>query len=245
MSSYFSGTLAVDKHETFAYDKIIGTTTRKEFLLKAMVLSKVIRKEVQGKEVGIMLPALQSTTLLVISTYLAGKVPVMLNWTVGKNVLDHCVDTVSLKQILTAKSFYTKIEGLLSDSVKQKCIFFEEKVKNIPFPTKVSGLISYLFLSKPAIKPDDTAVILFTSGSESLPKTVPLTHRNIVTDLWGVFSVIDIKTDKMLLAFLPPFHSFGFTVLTIFPLVYSHQNSLFSRSYRQQGITQNFKPYGG
>ena len=80
------------RDETFAYDKIIGTTTRKEFMLKAMVLSKIIRKEVKGKEVGIMLPALQSTTLLVISTYLAGKIPVMLNWTVGKKVLEHCVE---------------------------------------------------------------------------------------------------------------------------------------------------------
>jgi len=208
-----------DRDEVFAYDKIIGTTTRKEFLLKAMVLSKIIRKEVKGREVGIMLPALQSTTLLVIATYLAGKIPVMLNWTVGKSVLEHCVETVDLKQILTAKSFYSKIEGLLPESIKQKCIFFEQKVSEISLSTKLSGLISYLFLVKPTIHLDETAVILFTSGSESLPKAVPLTHRNIVSDIWGAFSVVSIQTDIMLLAFLPPFHSFGFTVLTIFPLV--------------------------
>jgi long-chain-fatty-acid--[acyl-carrier-protein] ligase len=207
------------KDEPFAYDKIMGTTTRKEFLLKAMVLSKIIRKEVKGKEVGILLPALQSTTLLVISTLLAGKVPVMLNWTVGNKVLDHCIDHVNISKILTAKSFYTKVEGLLSEKAKRRCLFFEEKVAQITFQTKVSGLLSYLFLSKPSIEPDDTAVILFTSGSESLPKTVPLTHRNIVTDLWGAFSVLDLKTDMELLAFLPPFHSFGFTVLTILPLL--------------------------
>jgi acyl carrier protein len=215
----FLETFSSNKDEYFAYDKIMGTTTRKEFLLKAMVLSKIIRKEVKGKEVGIMLPALQSTTLLVISSYLAGKVPVMLNWTVGKNVMEHCVKTVDLKQILTARSFYTKIENLLPESVKQKCIFFEQKVSEIGIATKLSGLISYLLRTKPKIKHDDTAVILFTSGSESLPKAVPLTHRNIVSDLWGGFSLISIKTDIMLLAFLPPFHSFGFTVLTIFPLL--------------------------
>jgi acyl-CoA synthetase (AMP-forming)/AMP-acid ligase II len=107
----------------------------------------------------------------------------------------------------------------LPDSVKEKCIFFEQKVSEISLATKLSGLISYLLLTKPKIKPDDTAVILFTSGSESLPKAVPLTHRNIVSDLWGGFSTVTIKTDIMLLAFLPPFHSFGFTVLTIFPLL--------------------------
>ena len=127
--------------------------------------------------------------------------------------------TVDLKQILTAKSFYTKIEGLLPESVKQKCIFFEQKVAGISLATKLSGVISYFFLTKPKIKLDDTAVILFTSGSESMPKVVPLSHRNIVSDLWGAFSVINLRTDTMLLAFLPPFHSFGFTILTIFPLV--------------------------
>jgi len=215
----FLQTFSSDRDEPFAYDKIMGSTTRKEFLLKAMVLSKIIRTEVKGKEVGIMLPALQSTTLLVISTYLAGKIPVMLNWTVGKNILEHCVETVDLKQILTAKTFYNKIKQLLPESVKQKCIFFEQKVADINIITKLSGLINYLFLTKPSIKLDDTAVILFTSGSESMPKTVPLTHRNIVSDLWGAFSVVNLNTDIMLLAFLPPFHSFGFTILTIFPLL--------------------------
>lgn len=215
----FLETFSSHRDEYFAYDKIMGTTTRKEFLLKAMVLSRIILKEVKGREVGIMLPALQSTTLLVIASYLAGKVPVMLNWTVGKNVVEHCVKTVDLKQILTARSFYTKIENLLPESVKEKCIFFEQKVTEISVLTKFSGLISSLFLPKPKIKPDDTAVILFTSGSESLPKAVPLTHYNIVSDLWGSFSTIRIKTDVMILAFLPPFHSFGFSVLTIFPLI--------------------------
>ncbi len=219
IAELFLETFSIHRDEYFAYDKIMGSTTRKEFLLKAMVLSKIIRKEVKSKEVGIMLPALQSTTLLVISSYLAGKVPVMLNWTVGKNVLEHCVKTVNLEQILTAKTFYTKIENLLPGSVKEKCIFFEQKISEINLTTKLSGLISYFLMSKPKIEADDIAVILFTSGSESLPKAVPLTHRNIVSDLWGAFSTVRIKTDIMILAFLPPFHSFGFTVLTIFPLL--------------------------
>ena len=166
-----------------------------------------------------MLPALQSTTLLVISTYLAGKIPVMLNWTVGKKVLDHCVEDANIDVILTAKSFHDKVQDLLSDSVKQKCIFFEQKVKEISIFTKLSGLINFYIQSKPKIKPDDVAAILFTSGSESLPKAVPLTHQNIISNLWGVFEVVTINNDNIFLSFLPPFHSFGFTVLTILPLI--------------------------
>lgn len=215
----FLSVFSHDQKEHFAYDKILGSTSRKDFMLKAYVVSKIIKKEVEGKYVGIMLPALQSTTLLVISTYLAGKVPVMLNWTVGKKVLDHCVEDVDLEVILTAKAFHDKVQDLLSDNVKQKCIFFEQKVKEVSLMTKLSGVLSFFGKSKPQFQLDDTAVILFTSGSESLPKAVPLTHRNIVANLWGVFEIIKISNENILLSFLPPFHSFGFTVLTILPLI--------------------------
>lgn len=207
------------KNESFTYDKMLGTATRKDFLLKAYVVSRIIKKEVKGKQVGIMLPALQSTTLLVMATYLAGKVPVMLNWTVGKKNLEHCVKESGVGCILTAKSFHDKVSDLLPDEVKKKCVFFEQKVKELTILTKVSGLIRSKIKSRPNVKLEDTAVVLFTSGSESMPKAVYLSHKNIVSDLWGVFENISINTDKIFLAFLPPFHSFGFTVLTILPAI--------------------------
>ncbi len=207
------------KKETFIYDKMLGTATRKEFLLKAMVVSKIIKKEVEGKYVGIMLPALQSTALLVIATYLAGKTPVMLNWTVGKKTLEHCVESVELKSILTAKTFFDKVSEILPDSVKEKCIFFEQKVKETSTSTKIAGLLNSYFQFVPNIKTDDVAVILFTSGSEALPKAVPLTHKNILSDLSGALYYLTLSSDKIFLAFLPPFHSFGFSILTILPLI--------------------------
>jgi len=205
--------------ETFAYDKMIGTTTRQEFLLKAYVVSKIIKKEVPGQYVGIMLPALQSTTLLVAATYLAGKIPVMLNWTVGPKVLEHCVKSVGLTSILTAKGFYDKVADLLTDEVKHKCVFFEQKVRELSLTTKLSGLLASKMGKWPSVKPTDTAVILFTSGSESLPKAVELTHQNILADLSASFTLIHLRTELIFLSFLPPFHSFGFSILTIFPLI--------------------------
>jgi acyl-CoA synthetase (AMP-forming)/AMP-acid ligase II/1-acyl-sn-glycerol-3-phosphate acyltransferase/acyl carrier protein len=216
---HFIKSFSKDKNETFAYDKMLGTTTRKEFLLKAMVVSRIIRNEVEGKYVGIMLPALQSSALLVAASYLAGKIPVMLNWTVGPKVLQHCIESVHLKQILTAKTFYDKVSDLLPETVKQKCMFFEQKVREVSFATKMAGVWAYLIKKTPNTNPDDPAVILFTSGSESLPKAVELTHKNILSDLHGSFSHIILETDKIFLSFLPPFHSFGFSILTIFPLV--------------------------
>jgi acyl carrier protein len=208
-----------NNEETFAYDKMLGTTTRKDFLLKAYVVSKILKAEVDGKYVGIMLPALQSTTLLVAATYLAGKIPVMLNWTVGAKVMEHCIAHVNLKKVITAKSFYDRVSDVLPSSVKEKCVFFEEKVKSASLSTKMAGLLSCYLGLAPSTHPEDVAVVLFTSGSEALPKAVELTHKNLLSDLYGSFSHVEIKSDYIFLSFLPPFHSFGFTILTILPLV--------------------------
>ncbi len=69
------------------------------------------------------------------------------------------------------------------------------------------------------VTPRDPAVILFTSGSESLPKAVPLTHANILTNARDVAANFGLYPDDRALGILPPFHSFGLTVTTLLPLL--------------------------
>jgi long-chain-fatty-acid--[acyl-carrier-protein] ligase len=217
----FLDTFTTNQKEYFAYDAMLGSTNRKTFLLKAAVIAELIKTKVKGKHVGIMLPALQSTTLLVVATYIAGKIPVMLNWTVGKKVLEHCAETANVEVILSADGFIKKIEEQLPESIKSKLILLEKEVPKIGIASKIKGLIvskfPKLLLNYKHI--DDTAVILFTSGSEAMPKAVPLTHQNITNDLHGTFELMKIENKTIFLGFLPPFHSFGFAALTAFPLI--------------------------
>jgi len=217
----FLDTFTTNPNDYFAYDALQGCTNRKTFLLKAAVVSKIIKKKVKGEHVGIMLPALQSTTLLIIASYMAGKIPVMLNWTVGRKVLEHCIETAGVEVILSAGTFIKQIEEQLPGSIKNKLILLEKEVPETGIFTKLKGLVvskfPKLFLSYKHL--NETAVILFTSGSEALPKAVPLTHRNVVSDLYGVFTMIKLDNNQIFLGFLPPFHSFGFTVLSVLPLI--------------------------
>lgn len=209
-----------NKNEYFAWDATSGTSTRKSFMLKAAVVSQLIKSRVKGKYVGIMLPALQSTTLLTIAAYMAGKVPVMLNWTVGHKVLSYCADLMSLEVIITADAFYKKVEDQLPVDIKNRLLLLDKEVKNIGLGMKLKGALMAtfpkLFINT---KLDDIAVVLFTSGSETLPKAVELSHKNVITDLWGSLQLFDIRVQGIFLSFLPPFHSFGFTVLTVLPLI--------------------------
>lgn len=209
-----------NKEESFAWDETNGSSTRKEFILKAAVVSRLIKDRVKGKYVGILLPALQTTTLLTIASYMAGKIPVMLNWTVGHKVLSYCTDLTDLDVIITASAFHDKIKDQVPPDVAKKLMFLDKEAKKLSLGMKIRGALMAKF-PKQLINTNipETAVVLFTSGSETHPKAVQLTHKNITTDLSGALQIIDIRVQSIFLSFLPPFHSFGFTVLTVLPLL--------------------------
>ncbi len=83
---------------------------------------------------------------------------------------------------------------------------------------KLSGLLNY---KKPLVprQPDDWAAILFTSGSEGVPKGVVLSHRNILTNVAQARARLDFNSSDKVFNILPVFHSFGLTVGVILPIV--------------------------
>jgi acyl-CoA synthetase (AMP-forming)/AMP-acid ligase II len=145
---------------------------------------------------------------------------VMLNWTVGHKVLSYCVELTNLEYIVTASAFYEKIQDQIPEGLRSKLLLLDKEVANISLGMKLKGV---LMAKMPKVfintKINETAVVLFTSGSETLPKAVQLTHQNVVHDLWGALQLFDIRVNGVFLSFLPPFHSFGFTVLSVLPLI--------------------------
>lgn len=206
------------RKEAFMWDNIFGTQTKKDVILKAYVVSHYIKK-MPGQYVGIMLPSVGSASLVTIATYLAGKIPVMFNWTLGKESFTHCVNFSKVDTILTSRNFFDRITTPFLEEYQEKnmFVFLEDTLKDIPLTVKLGCLIKSMFMPIPHLS--ETAVVLFTSGSESLPKAVVLTHENIIENIKGALSIFKLKTDDRLLGFLPPFHSFWFTVNTIMPII--------------------------
>jgi long-chain acyl-CoA synthetase len=60
-------------------------------------------------------------------------------------------------------------------------------------------------------EPDDTAVILYTSGTTGRPKGAELTHGNLARNAAVMRELISIEPDDVILGALPLFHSFGQT----------------------------------
>ncbi len=212
-----------NKLDDFVWDNILWLQTKRDFTIKAYFIAGRLKK-IEWKYIGIMLPAVWGASLLIMATYLAGKIPVMFNWTLSKDAFNHCVDFSKVNKIISVSSFYNRVKTdfLEEHNSQWKFIFLEDLLKNWKTTEKVAAFVKSLYMPvgyKYICTLQDTAVILFTSGSESLPKAVPLTHQNLIENISWAIDIFKIQQDDILLGFLPPFHSFGFTVNTIMPLI--------------------------
>ena len=199
--------------------------------LKAFILGRLIHRAIPDeKYVGLMVPTSNTCALSVLGLHAFGKVPAMINFTSGpKQVIATC-QTVGLKTVITAKKvvLLAKLEGLVNalEEAGLRVLYLEDLRPTLTTKDKMLGMvasicpkIAYRRTSGGNITPEDPAVILFTSGSEGMPKAVFLTHRNLLANAYQVPSRIDILPTDVFLNCLPMFHSFGLGAGTILPLL--------------------------
>lgn len=199
-----------------------GVVTYSDLKLRTLILAEHI-KTLPGKYVGILLPASVTATMTVVACQLAGKVPLMVNWTVGPRHLQNIAELSNVQVVLSAWSFLDRLQNVDFNGIDDKIVMLEDIRRDMGLMPKIKGMfrsklstqkILKLF-KKEGLKPEDEAVLLFTSGTESMPKGVPLTHSNIMNNLRASLEAIEVYTDDIIFGILPPFHSFGFTISSL------------------------------
>ncbi len=151
----------------------------------------------------------------------ANRPPAMINFTSGAaNILAACA-AAKVDKIVTSRSFIekAKLQPLVERLGESIGFIYLEDVAGA-----ISGFdkLRAFFHAREAIcpaKPDDCAAILFTSGSEGVPKGVALSHRNILSNVAQAASRIDFGRQDKVFNVLPIFHSFGLTGGFLLPLV--------------------------
>lgn len=202
-----------------------GVLSWDEVKLRVVLLAKHL-VNLPGSHIGILFPASVGGSLAVMAAILAGKIPVLLNWTAGKRAILHACNATQLTTILSSRAFLDIVPTDLQ-FIEDRFVLIEDVRESLSTKTKLaakrlSSESTPQILSafgQESLNPDAPAVVLFTSGSEALPKGVPLTHRNILSDISGILDAFPLRRDDVLLGFLPPFHSFGLTVCTMLPLL--------------------------
>lgn len=197
--------------------------SRRRALMGVLALRETLRA-LPDERIGVMLPAVPAAVLIWLAAQLAGKVPVMLNWTAGSRNMLHCLELTGVTRVISAAALLKRLERT-GDPVRDlpvEWIHADALAAGLSPLAKaraaVLAALHCLGLPVLAARPvPKTAAILFTSGSEAAPKAVPLSHANLMTNARDLIHVLGIARDHRLLAMLPPFHSFGLMAGLVLP----------------------------
>lgn len=203
-------------------DENSGGRTYRDLITAVYALRPAIRP-LEGEAVGIMLPASVGAVAAWLAVLFSGRVPAMVNWTVGRAHAAHCMEQAGVRAVLTSRVLLERLRGRGVDmdvsGVRYVCL--EDLSADLGLMDKLAARFSAYFRWKGLydVALPERAVILFTSGSEARPKGVPLSHANFLCELEDFGQVLSFDGTDRLLGMLPPFHSLGLAGTLFMPLV--------------------------
>ena len=189
---------------------------------------KIARLTSKEKNVGVLLPNAIGGLLTLFGLQAFGRVPAMLNFSTGAINMSAACSAAQVSTIITSRKFIAtaEMEGDLAILAKNCHIIYLEDVReSIGTGDKLYGLFAKNFsrlalrLSRASKDPDSAAVILFTSGSEGVPKGVVLSHRNLNSNRLQAAARIGFSAQDIVFNAMPMFHAFGLLGGTLLPVL--------------------------
>jgi acyl-[acyl-carrier-protein]-phospholipid O-acyltransferase/long-chain-fatty-acid--[acyl-carrier-protein] ligase len=196
-------------------------------LVGSLLLSRWVRERAPETNIGLLLPASVGGAVANIAVSLAGKVPVNLNFTAGRDAMTAALSRCGIKTIITSRAFLSKaglepgIESLVG------MVFLEDILRELGGFRRARTFAIALLLPAWALnriylgraEGDRLATIVFSSGSTGVPKGVMLTHRNVLANVDAVSQLFQLTPRDVMMGVLPFFHSFGFTGTLWLPMI--------------------------
>ncbi len=189
-------------------------------LIACLILARFFQKLDKGF-IGIMIPTSAGCILTKIAVLMSGRTPVMINYSTGaEQNARFAQNKCDFKTIISSKALLEKIECPHVDGM----IYIEDIMASVTSGMKAKAALTAALpaaLLKKLVssgQEDDTAVILFTSGSEKDPKAVQLTHKNVLANIGSVSPIFGFRSEDVFMCTLPLFHVFGLTVNLWLPI---------------------------
>src|SRR5919106_1179563 len=202
-------------HSALSRSKLLGAAT---------ALSRYLRKEFPDERIAIVLPASKGAMVANLAVALADKVPVDLNFTMGRAANESCCKRANLRVAISATPFMERVKDF---PWPERVLKLDELMPRMKGQIVLWWIMSVILparlllrlLKIPKEGGHKVAVLLFTSGSTGEPKGVVISHRNVVGNVSQFRQLLDATKDDAILASLPFFHTFGSTVTLWYPLI--------------------------
>lgn len=189
---------------------------------------KIAKLTPKQKFVGVLLPNAIGGLLTLFGLQAFGRVPAMLNFSTGAVNMSAACTAAEVTTIVTSRKFIeaAEMENDLAILAKSCAIIYLEDVREaIGKRDKLYGLFARFFprlalrLAKANTDPDSPAIVLFTSGSEGVPKGVVLSHRNLNANRLQAAARIGFSAQDIVFNAMPMFHAFGLLGGTLLPVL--------------------------
>lgn len=212
-------------------DTISEPLSATQLLCASIAFSKRIRSNSKETNIGLLLPTSTAGVIANMATLLCGKTCVNLNYSASEDAILSSIEQAEIKTVYTSKKFLKKlaVKNIDLSAVLTGCnIIYMEDLKAAIGKLEMLRLwLTAKYMPAPLLKllycrandPTQTAAILFSSGSEGMPKGVMLSHRNFMANLKQISQVLNTKERDVVMASLPLFHAFGLTVTQFMPLI--------------------------
>ena len=214
-----------------AVDSVGTSLSSRRFMAAVFLFARRVRRLAKEQNVGVLMPASSAGVIANMAVLLTGKTVVNLNYTTSREALRAGIQSAGIRNVITARRFLKKLQDRGLDLTEvlagTELHHMEDMKEGIGKPEGLLMLAAASFL--PAswtmglfghrAKPEDTAAILFSSGSEGTPKGIELTHRNIMANVRQTSDVLNTEANDVVLSNLPLFHAFGLTATTFLPLL--------------------------
>lgn len=201
-------------------DSLGQTSGGRELLTRVLALRRVLRREVfqpDEQYVGVLLPPSVGGVAVNLALALDRRISANLNYTAGNEVINHCIQDVGIKHVLTSEKFMSKLDFNLNaevvplENLRDKVSSADKAIAFLQANLIPAFVLDWI-LGLNQVKSDDLLTVIFTSGSTGMPKGVLLSNANISHNVDAIDRAVKLNTRDTVLGVLPFFHSFGYTV---------------------------------
>lgn len=202
-----------------------GAMSDAALIRASLALSRRIARRTQpGEAVALLLPTSVGAVIAFFALQACGRVAVLLNHTVGTRRLHEACRLARVSTIITSERFL-RGAGLEQAAASLDAPFdlvtleaLRREIGPLDRAHALAGwLVPRLLVRRP--HPDDTAVILFTSGTTGAAKGVALSHANLLANIAQCRQQLPFQDDWVVFNPMPVFHSLGLTCGTLLPLL--------------------------
>lgn len=230
LSMAFIGTAKQRRNNIRVLDGERDLNASKLFVVSSL-LADDIKQHKRQQNIGVLLPTGAGSMITSLACFMAGKTIVPLNYTASAQHFSSALEQADIDVIYTSSLFLERLQqrGIHLDALinDKTVILLEDALTAHSNAQRLRRLITFYALPAFALKtiygshcdPLSNAAILFSSGSEGIPKGIQLSHQNFMANIEQVCDVLNPRPDDVMMASLPAFHAFGLTVSQLLPLI--------------------------